>query len=64
MAYTALQIITRGRDKGVVVDEIAKTSGYSSGTAFYLVKVLTELNLVSVLYILVWLCCVLMLRVD
>jgi oxalate---CoA ligase len=48
MAYTALQLITRSRDKGIVIDDIAKTTGYSSGTAFYVVKVLQELNSVFV----------------
>ena len=48
MAYTALQLITRSRDKGIVIDDIAKTTGYNSGTAFYVVKVLQELNLVFV----------------
>lgn len=52
MVYSALQIITRGRDAGVTVVELGKQSGYDQKTCFYLVRQLTELDLVQVfLYI-------------
>lgn len=46
MVYSALQIITRGRDAGVTVVELGKQSGYDQKTCFYLVRQLTELELV------------------
>ncbi|KIM47907.1 hypothetical protein M413DRAFT_439604 [Hebeloma cylindrosporum] len=46
MVYSALQIITRGRDAGVTVVELGKQSGYDQKTCFYLVRQLTELGLV------------------
>jgi len=46
MVYSALQIITRGRDAGVTVVELGKQSGYDQKTCFYLVRQLTELDLV------------------
>ncbi|KAF8640756.1 hypothetical protein AX17_000406 [Amanita inopinata Kibby_2008] len=46
MVYTALQIITRGRGNGVTVVELGQQSGYDQKTCFYLVKQLTELDLV------------------
>jgi DNA-binding IclR family transcriptional regulator len=48
MVYSALQIITRGRDAGVTVVELGKQSGYDQKTCFYLVRQLTELDLVQV----------------
>lgn len=48
MAYTGLQIITRSRDVGIPVDDITKATGYSSGTMFYIVKILQDLGLVYV----------------
>lgn len=48
--YTALQIITRGRDTGVTVVELGRQSGYDQKTCFYLVRQLTELDLVYVSY--------------
>ena len=45
MAYTALQIISRARERGLPVDDITKMTGYSSGTVFYLLKSLIDLNL-------------------
>lgn len=50
MVYSALQIITRGRDAGVTVVDLGKQSGYDQKTCFYLVRQLTELELVYVLY--------------
>ncbi|KAH9486640.1 Transcription factor tau subunit sfc3 [Psilocybe cubensis] len=46
MVYSALQIITRGRDSGVTVVDLGKQSGYDQKTCFYLVRQLTELELV------------------
>ncbi|KAF9478011.1 hypothetical protein BDN70DRAFT_809556 [Pholiota conissans] len=46
MVYSALQIITRGRDAGVTVVDLGKLSGYDQKTCFYLVRQLTELDLV------------------
>jgi DNA-binding IclR family transcriptional regulator len=49
MVYSALQIVTRGRDAGVTVVDLGKLSGYDQKTCFYLVRQLTELGLVCVL---------------
>ncbi|KAG6891388.1 hypothetical protein C0992_007611 [Termitomyces sp. T32_za158] len=46
MVYSALQIITRGRDNGVTVVELGQQSKYDQKTCFYLVRQLTELDLV------------------
>jgi transcription factor C subunit 3 len=46
MVYSALQIITRGRDEGVSVVELGQKSQYDQKTCFYLVRQLTELDLV------------------
>ncbi|KAG7098926.1 hypothetical protein E1B28_000821 [Marasmius oreades] len=46
MVYSALQIITRGREAGVTVVELGAQSSYDQKTCFYLVKQLLELNLV------------------
>ncbi|KAJ7770882.1 hypothetical protein DFH07DRAFT_805534 [Mycena maculata] len=46
MVYSALQIITRGRDAGVSVVELGQKSKYDQKTCFYLVRQLTELDLV------------------
>ncbi|KAJ7071454.1 hypothetical protein C8F01DRAFT_1110582 [Mycena amicta] len=46
MVYTALQIITRGRETGVTVVELGQRSTYDQKTCFYLVKQLTELDLI------------------
>ncbi|KAG6885704.1 hypothetical protein C0993_010876 [Termitomyces sp. T159_Od127] len=46
MVYSALQIITRGRDNGVTVVELGQRSKYDQKTCFYLVRQLTELDLV------------------
>ncbi|KAJ7293167.1 hypothetical protein C8J57DRAFT_1268269 [Mycena rebaudengoi] len=46
MVYTALQIITRGRDTGVSVVQLGQRSKYDQKTCFYLVRQLTELDLV------------------
>ncbi|KAG2023118.1 hypothetical protein CC2G_000811 [Coprinopsis cinerea AmutBmut pab1-1] len=46
MVYTALQIITRGRDEGVTVVELGQKTKYDQKTCFYLVRQLTEMDLV------------------
>ena len=46
MIYTALQIITRGRERGVSVLDLGKKSGYDQKTCFYLIKQLVEIGLV------------------
>lgn len=46
MVYTALQLIARGREHGMSVVDLGKKTGYDQKTCFYLVKQLTELNLV------------------
>ncbi|KAJ7462797.1 hypothetical protein B0H11DRAFT_2054384 [Mycena galericulata] len=46
MVYSALQIITRGRDAGVTVVELGQKSKYDQKTCFYLVRQLTELDLI------------------
>ncbi|KAF8058259.1 hypothetical protein FPV67DRAFT_1524679 [Lyophyllum atratum] len=46
MVYSALQVITRGRDSGVTVVELGQQSGYDQKTCFYLVRQLTDLDLV------------------
>ncbi len=48
MIYTALQIITRGRERGVSVLDLGKKSGYDQKTCFYIIKQLVELGLVCV----------------
>lgn len=45
MIYTGLQLITRGRDRGVSVLEIGRKSGYDQKTCFYIIKQLVELGL-------------------
>ncbi|KXN81128.1 Transcription factor tau subunit sfc3 [Leucoagaricus sp. SymC.cos] len=46
MVYSALQVITRGRDNGVSVVSLGKQTDYDQKTCFYLIKQLQELNLV------------------
>ncbi|KAF8649735.1 hypothetical protein AX16_005506 [Volvariella volvacea WC 439] len=46
MVYSALQLITRGRDNGLSVVALGQQSGYDQKTCFYLVRQLTELGLV------------------
>ncbi|KAL0950736.1 hypothetical protein HGRIS_007510 [Hohenbuehelia grisea] len=46
MVYAALQVITRGRQNGVSIVDLGKQTGYDQKTCFYLVKKLTELDLV------------------
>ncbi|KAF9073871.1 hypothetical protein BDP27DRAFT_1318300 [Rhodocollybia butyracea] len=46
MVYSSLQVITRGRDDGVTVVQLGQATKYDQKTCFYLVKQLTDLNLV------------------
>jgi oxalate---CoA ligase len=46
MAYTCLQFISRGREKGITVVKLGIKTGYDQKACFYFVKVLSELNLV------------------
>lgn len=46
MVYSALQIITRGRDNGVSVVQLGQRSQYDQKACFYLVRQLSELGLV------------------
>ncbi|KAI0935940.1 hypothetical protein AcV5_004217 [Taiwanofungus camphoratus] len=46
MVYTALQLITRGREQGISVLDLGKKSGYDQKTCFYLIKQLVDLDLV------------------
>lgn len=48
MVYSALQLITRGREQGISVVDLGKKTKYDQKTCFYLVKQLTELDLVYV----------------
>ena len=49
MVYTALQLISRGRESGLTVIDLGKKTGYDQKTCFYLVKQLLSLDLVYVL---------------
>ena len=46
MVYSALQVITQGRDDGVTVVELGQRTKYDQKTCFYLVRQLTEMDLV------------------
>ncbi|KAF9523601.1 hypothetical protein CPB83DRAFT_821291 [Crepidotus variabilis] len=46
MVYSILQIVTRGRDAGVSVVDLGKISGYDQKSCFYLVKQLTDMDMV------------------
>ncbi|CAK5265268.1 unnamed protein product [Mycena citricolor] len=46
MVYSALQLVTRGRDNGISVIQLGQQSKYDQKTCFYLIKQLTELDLV------------------
>ena len=49
MVYSALQLITRGREQGISVVDLGKKTKYDQKTCFYLVKQLMEMDLVYVL---------------
>ena len=46
MVYTALQLITRGREHGISTVDLGKKTGYDQKACFYLIKQLLELELV------------------
>ncbi|EIW86464.1 hypothetical protein CONPUDRAFT_86434 [Coniophora puteana RWD-64-598 SS2] len=46
MVYSALQLITRGREEGISTVELGKKTSYDQKTCFYLIKQLQELDLV------------------
>jgi oxalate---CoA ligase len=46
MVYTALQLISRGREAGLSVIDLGKKTGYDQKTCFYLVLQLLSLDLV------------------
>lgn len=48
MVYTALQLISRGREAGLSVIDLGKKTGYDQKTCFYLVLQLLSLDLVCV----------------
>lgn len=50
MVYSALQLITRGREEGLSIVDLGKKSKYDQKTCFYLVKQLVELDLMSVFF--------------
>lgn len=46
MVYSALQLITRGREEGISTVELGRKTKYDQKTIFYLIKQLMELGLV------------------
>ncbi|KAL4080394.1 hypothetical protein V8B97DRAFT_1863880 [Scleroderma yunnanense] len=46
MVYTALQLITRGREEGITTVELGRKTKYDQKTCFYVIKQLIELGLV------------------
>lgn len=49
MVYTALQLISRGREGGISVVDLSKKTGYDPKTCHYVVDKLVELNLMYAL---------------
>lgn len=49
MVYTALQLISRGREAGISVVDLSKKTGYDAKNCHYLVTQLVELNLMYAL---------------
>lgn len=45
MVYSALQLITRGREDGITTVELGRKTNYDQKTCFYLIKQLVELGL-------------------
>ena len=45
MVYTALQLISRGREAGLSAVDLSKKTGYDAKTCHYLVQKLIELNM-------------------
>ena len=48
MVYSALQLVSRGRESGISVVDLSKKTGYDPKTCHYLVDKLLELNLMYV----------------
>ncbi|KAI6123877.1 hypothetical protein EDD16DRAFT_611973 [Pisolithus croceorrhizus] len=46
MVYSALQLITRGREEGITTVELGRKTKYDQKTCFYVIKQLVELDLV------------------
>ncbi|KAG9314611.1 hypothetical protein JVU11DRAFT_5415 [Chiua virens] len=46
MVYSALQLITRGREEGLTTVELGRKTNYDQKTCFYLIKQLVELDLI------------------
>ncbi|KAG8220242.1 hypothetical protein J3R82DRAFT_1283 [Butyriboletus roseoflavus] len=46
MVYSALQLITRGREDGITTVELGRKTNYDQKTCFYLIKQLVELSLI------------------
>ncbi|KAI6157628.1 hypothetical protein BKA82DRAFT_224893 [Pisolithus tinctorius] len=46
MVYSALQLITRGREEGITTVELGRRTKYDQKTCFYVIKQLVELDLV------------------
>ncbi|KAF8845363.1 hypothetical protein BDN67DRAFT_941224 [Paxillus ammoniavirescens] len=46
MVYTALQLITRGREEGITTIELGRSTKYDQKTCFYLIKQLIELGFI------------------
>jgi hypothetical protein len=49
MVYTVLQLVTRGREKGISTVALGKTTGYDQKTIHYLIAQLIKLDLVYVI---------------
>ncbi|KAI0095273.1 hypothetical protein BDY19DRAFT_917063 [Irpex rosettiformis] len=47
MVYTALQLISRGREAGLSTVDLSKKTGYDAKTCHYLIDKLAELNLIE-----------------
>jgi hypothetical protein len=48
MVYSALQLITRGREEGITTVELGRKTKYDQKTCFYVIKQLLELGLMYV----------------
>ncbi|KAG1889373.1 hypothetical protein F4604DRAFT_1877037 [Suillus subluteus] len=46
MVYSALQLITRGREEGITTVELGRKTKYDQKTCFYVIKQLLELDLI------------------
>lgn len=46
--YTCLQLVSRGRERGISAVDLSKKTGYDAKTVHYLVEKLVSLNLVYV----------------